>query len=380
MTRILYIGDPIGVHDPKWITWFSLTPNYEAHLVTYPQEFSKITADDKARFFNDFNIHLHQPIDYYSLLQPHKTLRTALYLRRLIKEYKIDIVHALFATPSALWGLHVNVPYVVTTRGSDVLRVIPDLLTRDGWHGPADRWLYKVFGKAFNNASAITSTSHGQIAKLWELYGIHRVQLIRTGVDVEAISKAELNCRPAEIPNGPFIFLPRYTEPIYNTELQANALAMLADKYKNSFHVVMVGGNAPDYERGVAKTISDAGWKLTVVRNLSQPAMWATFRSAKLSIMTPLSDGTPNSALEAMAACCPNILGAFTYDEDLFGPDFCLRMKTWEHSELANLIDDALSNDQSELVARAFANISLRGNRAVEMEKLRGIYDRLMGV
>lgn len=368
------------MHDPKWITWFSQTPEFEAHLVTYPQEFSKISETDRAKLLNELNIKLHAPINYYSLLQPHKTLRTTLYLRRLIKEYKIDIVHALFATPSALWGLHVNVPYVITTRGSDVLRVIPDLLTRDGWHGPADRWLYKVFGKAFHNASAITSTSHGQIAKLWELYGIHRVQLIRTGVDVEAISKADLNFRPAEIPNGPFIFLPRYTEPIYNTELQANALAMLADKYKNRFTVVMVGGNTPDYEQRVAGIIENSGWKLTVLRNLSQPAMWATFRLAKVSIMTPISDGTPNSALEAMAAGCPNILGAFNYDLDLFGPEFCLRMNTWECNELAALIDQALSTDQSELIARAFNNVSHRGNRAVEMEKLRAIYDRLTGV
>jgi glycosyltransferase involved in cell wall biosynthesis len=377
MLRVLYIGDPMGIHDPKWISYFSTKGLVEAHMLTYPKEDSRIKEADRKVLEDEMKIRLHPPIKYYSVLKPHQTVSASRHLNRIIKENRIDIVHALFAAPSAVWALHVDVPFIITARGSDVLRVIPGLLEQKGWHAGADRILYNLFGKAFHRAAAITGTSNRQLERIWQMFGTRNMHLVRTGVDVEAIRNADMAHLPAELVGREFIFLPRFTEPIYNTLLQAEALKRVPEVDRHGLEVVLVGGHAPDYEREVIGTMADAGWKVTLLRDLSQAQMWAAFRKARLSMMTPVSDGTPNSALEAMAAGCPNILGAFEYDLDLFGPEFCLRMSTWEPDELASLVTHALSTDLSAMTDRAYRNILERGNRKVEMEKLRALYTRL---
>lgn len=374
--RILYIGDPLGVHDPKWISYFSTNGDVEAHLITYPKEFSKITEADKVNLKDDLRITLHEPLMYYSVLKPHQTYSAVRHLRRIIKDHRIDLVHALFAAPSALWALHVPVPFITTARGSDVLRVIPDLNTATGWHSLADKLLYHRFRDALRAASSITGTSNRQLEKLWQMFGTRKMHLIRTGVDVERIRNADISLLPKEVGAGHFIFLPRFTEPIYNTMLQAEALARLPMHERQGLPIVMIGGSVPEYEQKVLDVLVGAGWEVTVLRNLSQAEMWATFRAARLCMMTPVSDGTPNSALEAMAAGCPNILGAFDYDLDLFGPEFCLRMASWEPEELTGLIRTALTSDMGPMAHRAYDNILKKGNRTVEMEKLRVLYAR----
>lgn len=378
MIRVLYIGDPLGIHDPKWISYFSTKGLVEAHMLTYPKEDSRIKESDRKILEDEMKIRLHPPIKYYSVLKPHQTVSASRHLNRIINENRIDIVHALFAAPSAVWALHVDVPFIITARGSDVLRVIPGLLEQNGWHAGADRILYNLFDKAFHKAAAITGTSNRQLERIWQMFGTRNMHLVRTGVDVEAIRNADMTHLPAELSGRDFIFLPRFTEPIYNTMLQAEALKLVPAADRQGSEVVLVGGHTPDYEREVVQTLTDGGWKVTMLRNLSQAQMWATFRKARLSMMTPISDGTPNSALEAMAAGCPNILGAFEYDLDLFGPEFCLRMGTWDPEELASLITDALGTDLSAMTDRAYRNILERGNRNVEMEKLRALYTRLV--
>ena len=45
-----------------------------------------------------------------------------------------------------------------------------------------------------------------------------------------------------------------------------------------------------------------------ILNFLSQEEMWCYFQNTSLTIMTPISDGTPNSALEAMASKSPLII------------------------------------------------------------------------
>jgi glycosyltransferase involved in cell wall biosynthesis len=96
-------------------------------------------------------------------------------------------------------------------------------------------------------------------------------------------------------------------------------------------------------------------------------------KKASLCIMTPLSDGTPNSALEAMSAKCPLIVSNLNYDLDLFG-DSCFKLKTFDQEELTNLVERALMDYPSLLIDNAFKNVSLHGNREIEMGKLDTFY------
>jgi glycosyltransferase involved in cell wall biosynthesis len=50
--------------------------------------------------------------------------------------------------------------------------------------------------------------------------------------------------------------------------------------------------------------------------------------------MTPISDGTPNSALEAMSARCPLIMPNLPYDKSIF-EDCCFVLNNDDPKELA---------------------------------------------
>lgn len=94
-------------------------------------------------------------------------------------------------------------------------------------------------------------------------------------------------------------------------------------------------------------------------------------------IHTPISDGTPNSALEAMAAKSPLILPEIGYDKDLF-ENACFYISENSPQLLADLIIKAISKYPQELLANAFENVNKYGKREVEMMKLHSFYKSLI--
>ena len=238
--------------------------------------------------------------------------------------------------------------------------------------------LLKRFKAAFENASAITCTSQGQLDRINSVFGTNlKGEIIRTGVNVEEIDKLTPKIRLSPIFSGKkIIFLPRYIQPIYRTELQLKALLEVPDKLRPQVALVLIKGKRTptEYMKKVESLLKSCGLPYQVFDSLTQHEMWSMFKKASLSIMTPKTDGTPNSALEAMAAKCPLILGSFQYDEDLFANDFCHRMKSNSAEELAELITESLQDYPKEKIDAAFENVSKRGNRPVEMERLRELY------
>ena len=101
--------------------------------------------------------------------------------------------------------------------------------------------------------------------------------------------------------------------------------------------------------------------------------MWMMLKKASICIMTPISDGTPNSALEAMAAKCPLIISNLNYDIDLFH-NTCIKLNSFEVTELKNKIETALLSYDQDLLNNAFKQVSIHGNRKIEMAKLEQIY------
>ena len=112
--------------------------------------------------------------------------------------------------------------------------------------------------------------------------------------------------------------------------------------------------------------------KFIIFEYLDQESLWATFKKASLAIMTPVSDGTPNSALEAMAANCPLILSDLPYDKDLF-ENTCEKIQITNPKILATKIEQTLLSinqfNQSALKA-----VSIYGNRTSEMKKMESLY------
>ena len=241
--------------------------------------------------------------------------------------------------------------------------------------------LLKKFKQAFQNAAAITCTSQGQLDRINSVFGTNLSgEIIRTGVNVQEINELNPEAPFADTLKGKkLVFLPRYIRPIYQTELQLKAIGDLPQDLKSLIGLVLIKGNRTDdsYMNETQRLLDDSGVAYHVFDSLTQHEMWSIFKLSALAIMTPKTDGTPNSALEGMAAKCPLILGSFNYDEDLFSENFCLRMKSDSIEELTGLIESSLCNYSKEKLESAFKNVSQRGNRPIEMERLRTIYSRL---
>jgi glycosyltransferase involved in cell wall biosynthesis len=377
MTRILYIGDPSSVHDIKWVSFFSTQPDFEACFLVQEHEMHLITPERKKQF-DELKITVEGPIKSYSLWRFWENRESVRKIKEVIAKRKIDVVHPLFATPFSLWTLNLPVPSIITTRGSDIHVVLAGLGKGSLLQQIHGKLLLKRFKKAFESAAAITCTSQGQLDRINSIFGTKlTAAIIRTGVNVEEIDQlVPMLELPAIFSSKKIIFLPRYIQPIYRIELQITALMELPDQLRPQLAVVLIkGGRTPSaYMEKVEKLLKQSSIPYHIFESFSQAEMWSMFKLSSLAIMTPKTDGTPNSALEAMAARCPLILGSFSYDEDLFSEQFCHRMKTDSVDELTELIKDSLENYPQEKLQAAFETVSRRGNRPVEMERLRQLY------
>lgn len=93
--------------------------------------------------------------------------------------------------------------------------------------------------------------------------------------------------------------------------------------------------------------------------------------------MTPKSDGTPVTAIEAMLSKTPLILPPLAYDEDLFS-ETCLQFKEWNAKSLAQEIQQALVKPQTKMVEEAYLRAKGLADRKTEMTRLGQIYDKLV--
>ncbi len=378
--NILFIATPIFFHDFRWMKYFSHTEGFKVYLISEKASDHLLTDEIKTQLKNN-NITLLPSLEAFSLIRPYKTIRSAIRLNKIIRENSIDAVHALFATPYAFWVNFVSKPSIITTRGSDALIVLPQLLNGKGIRGFHDFFLFKILRNSFKKAFAVTSTSQTQIDNLKKMFPfLNEVHLIRTGINFNEINAIKDDSKlPASLKNKKFIFSPRYFERVYNIELQIDAIKLLDKNLLKDYHFVFIKGKHINKKFG--KKIENhlkeiPGLNYQVFDILSQEEMWYCFKHAKLTLITAKSDGTPNTALEAMAANCPLILGKFNYDTDLFS-NTCLRLQKDEPDELAEKIVESLENYPAQLLENAYEVVEHSGNNVREMEKLKKIYFKI---
>ncbi len=376
--KILYIANGNSIHDVKWMSYFSeQTENYQCFLlVDTLNPLSQETIDRLAKL----HIQVLEPINPISISHPIRTLRAIKHFNRLIRTIQPDLVHALFAAPNALWLNFTKTPSVITMRGSDILLVIPELLNKRGVKKLYFSFLFRQFKKAFENADVVTGTSYPQLEKARTLFSRSTLKLVRTGVDVEKIESLDKpDLIPVELKNTPFVFSPRFMAPIYNIEFQIKTLSLLDPAIIEAYMFVFIRGkqyNEVYYQqqlKRLAELNDSIHLNYLVIDYLEQEEMWMLLKKAALCIMTPISDGTPNSALEAMSAKCPLILSNLDYDKDLF-ENKCSQLSSFEVYEFKEAIESALLNYDPSLLAVAFDSVKTLGNRSIEMKKLGEIY------
>ena len=376
--KILYIANGNSIHDLKWISYFSeQQDNYSCYLLC--DTLCELSAQTKTTIEKSA-IQLVQQIDPISITRPLKTWKAIRQYKKLVKDLQPDLIHVLFATPNALWLNFSKPPAIITMRGSDILIVIPDLLKQAGLKKFYFGFLFRQFKKAFLKARIVTGTSLPQIEKAYELFNGVNLKLVRTGVDVEKIDQLDnRELIPDSLREKKFVFSPRFMAPIYNIEFQLAAISKLEKQFIERFTFVFIRGKQFDQEyyqlqlKSLQRLKAEIKLNYLVIDYLDQPSMWMMLKKASICIMTPISDGTPNSALEAMAAKCPLIISNLNYDIDLFH-NTCIKLNSFEVTELKNKIETALLSYDQDLLNNAFKQVSIYGNRKIEMAKLEQIY------
>jgi glycosyltransferase involved in cell wall biosynthesis len=376
--NILYVCTPNSIHDRKWITYFSYKNDCTLFAVWEDIFDTELTPGD-FNFFAGNNITPLKSFKPFTFKNPLQVWRSVQYLNKIIAENNIDIVHLMFATPHAIWGAYIKAPYIITARGSDVLIVIPGLLKSSGIKRIQNNYLFNIFNKSFNKAALITGTSLRQL----ESINIHLspaapVELIRSGVDFETIHSINTDAfLPKQLKGKKYIFSPRYIRPIYNVELQIDAIALLPASVLAEYTFVFMYGYGEYFANMKARLDAVEGLNYLILDKLSQIEMWTTYKYAALTFMVPHSDGTPNSALEAMAAECPLILrDLVAYDKELFDGT-CVKLKEATPQCFADTIFDCLNYYPEELKEVALQNVAKFGNRTIEMEKLYSWYKKI---
>lgn len=381
-TKILYIADANSFHDIKWIKYFSnQTEKYKCFIVS---ENTIVISDSSKKILLEHQIELLEQISPFSISNPIKTIKSIIKFKRMLSEIKPDIIHVLFATPNALWLNFTDKPSIVSTRGSDILNVIPSLLKTKGLKGFYDRLLFRMFENAFSKAKYVTGTSFKQIISLRQAMGLSDAILVRTGVEVSKIcSLSKEGLLEKSILNTPIILSPRFMNPIYNIELQVDSIYLLSKFIIDTYTFIFIKGRTfdKDYFEKIHLKLKD----LEIKRNLKyrvydfvdQETLWMLLKKSSLCIMTPISDGTPNSALEALAAKKPLIIPALDYDKDLF-ENSCIQLKSFNTKELKEKIELALSAYPDNLIDTGYKKVVQFGDNSIEMRKIEELYKSII--
>lgn len=375
--NILYICTPNSIHDYKWISFFSEL-GYNCFAVT-DEKTNSLLLDHELVKYKRSNINLLEPISDGSLKNITGFFKSIKHLRKIVKENNIDFVHCLFGCPFPLWlNFLPNVKKGVTTRGSDVLVMLPEL-NKTSILKPHIKLYHWLVLRGYKKSDFVTSTSMPQVEQL-KSFGIDtgKLNFIKTGVNIEEINDLDQNqCLPADLRGKQIILSPRFLRPLYNVEYQIEAIKNLPDTILKDYLFVFIRGGTSsdeykDYYNQLLNEVS--GLKYMIFEHLEQVEMWSIMKTSKLVLIVPKSDGTPNSAIETMAAKTPLIMGDLDYDKLLFG-EAAEIVELSDSNSLTSAIVKCLLDYPNDRVLRAYDQSLKYANRAVEMDKLKKLYE-----
>ncbi len=328
--KIGYIANASSLHNLKWINHFAKAN--QVSLFCIPDDYSLI--DPSVKIF---------PLlpQTYPVMNFWKRSRIIKRLQAAIQEQKLDVLHCIYALPHAIWGYKTGFPQqIITSRGSDVLVDYQALKNAKGWRERNSAMHFRTaMEAAFIHARYVTSTSGSQQNVIREMVNNpEKLMLIRTGVDAPRFIEG---LKQKEGPMGLTLFHPRYTLPVYRVEFMIKALLKLNDLTTEPFKLQLIDFPKEEY----AERIQGLIWR----HGLSEHVEWIPFMSTEemkkryqtvdMVVMTPSSDGTPVSGIEAMLAKKPLILGNVDYDKDIFNPDTVWQMSSADReAELARII------------------------------------------
>jgi glycosyltransferase involved in cell wall biosynthesis len=295
------------------------------------------------------------------------TFPSVLSMRRLIREFEPDIVHAHWMPFAALAAIAAARPLVATAWGSDVYAA--------GWRRLLETRV------ALRRASIAMADSAHLLARLQQLgpSGL-RTMLVNWGVDLESFrvpsrdERATLKARLG-LGSGPLVFSPRGLEEIYNPSVVVEAFvrvrANLADAQ------LVLKHNRSDEERR-----SDWGNVpgVKVVGHVAHDEMAALFRAAEVTVSIAASDSSPRSVWEAMASGSSTVLSDLPWVHELIVDGRDALVVEPRADAVAAGIERLLGNDQLRyrIATSARKLVERHLDRGVQLARVEACYYELV--
>lgn len=369
--NIAYFCDALANHEAKWINEFA--KNHQVIVICQQH-----VDANKTGFSNDI-IQLYDLLPgvfpVYNILQ---TVQLKNKISEILKKHNIRIIHSMYAYPYAFYANWFYYPKIITTRGSDVLIDYnqtfknPKTLTETISYTFYKKW----FENAIKNASIVTSTSFRQQQVVRSILpDPSKSVVVRTGINTSIFQLSNQNSSIST----DYIFSPRLMKPLYNIDQVLIAFSKITHQFP---HLKLIQiDNAPGTE------YSDEMHRLARELNLEEKIVWKPFvdvptlidlySRSKVVIMIPDSDGTPNSALEAMLLKIPVIVGNVEYDSDIFNASTCWKIKNNTAESLALELIQLLNcplDEHSVKLNNAYKVVNKKATLAAAIQTIEAIY------
>ena len=159
-------------------------------------------------------------------------------------------------------------------------------------------------------------------------------------------------------------------------DYQIEAIKLLPASFLSTYSFLFVkkkGDESMFYKKFINSLNSINGLKYDICEGIKQNEMWSTLKASTLTYMVPLSDGTPNTALECMASKVPFIMGDLAYEKHLF-EKVCLIADLKNPENLSYQIQKGAVDYPREYLELGFDKVKKFGNRDIEMSKLEKLY------
>lgn len=373
MKRILYIGNPISIHDLKWVNYLNNSGEVDAYF-----SFERIISDEERKKISHQNIKLGPQLFQFRLLNWIDNFRTFFRLKKFIFVNKIDCIHIFIGSSQIITPSFLSIPKVLTTRGTDVNYTLKELFKSSVIK---DKLFFSILKRAYQRFDQITCTSNTQIISIKEVLGYlkEKPALIRTGVDLEALQAVQEYQFPVSKLSNKVVLFIRNIHENYDPILSVRAVVLMDKKVRDdSLFVFMKGLNYTISLYEKMKIILDENQiNYLFIDPIPNTEVWGLIKRADLVVMNPLSDGTPNTAIEAMGAKTSLIMGYCDYDRDIFNSSTATFLNKRDPVELAQKMTQQLFCSDNELLDNAFNVVWEKGRQSVEMKKVISLYNKL---
>jgi glycosyltransferase involved in cell wall biosynthesis len=351
---------------------------HDMHLISFAQ-----LSNERREEFQKIGVKYHGTTGNFHLKKFWLTLNDLRFVRSVLRDQKIDILHSHFLGANAWFAsLSRFHPYIVTVMGGGDVNG-PD------WTPDSNIQDKLLTPYALRNADYITSWSKMMADVVRPFSSTTPIEVVHGGIHLEKFHPGE---RPKQlldrwqIPHdAKVIFSPRLMRPLSNIVEIARAADIVTAAIPDAYFVVAFPGVEvdPKYSDDVRQVFAGGSAKENVrfVSEIAHDEIADYFRLADVTVSIPDADGTPMTVLESMACGTPTVIGNLKdYDREYFEHEKTTMMVDVKDPEsIADAILRLLGDKELAdcITTDAQRRVEATGSYEYQMNKMERIYERL---